>query len=250
MTEPYLPAATDSEPGLLGRASYDRLVRENTERYTKGSSNFVDIYVERPVDPRLIAQRDAAMTGFMGSDLSNTLALFAIIVGGFGAFVALGREWLALAAALALFTAASVVSARIGIRKEDQRTRAVRQIKEARTATVLAPVGEAYRRLASAAHEVEDDEREHSREAIASVRLAHQGAREIVTLLHEHHAAGTTGSTSARSMTVEIYRLASEVDAYLSLHDANTRFAPGEDQALTILSETSQLTFAPREIEQ
>lgn len=250
MTSARVPVVTASEPGMvLGRATYDELVRSNAMRYQNGSSGFVEIFVQRPVSPALIRERDQALAGLMSGEVSFFAAIGGFAGGVFGALVAYDDGHYRLAVLLVLVALVSAACMSVAGRKEVRHTRAVRAIKEARTVTVLSPVGEAYRRLASAVREVDDQEREHSPDAIASVRLAHQGAREIVGLLHDHHENGTVDSHAARALTVEVYRLASEVDAYLMLHDADTRFAPGQDDALNVLSETSQLTFQPRQIE-
>lgn len=55
---------------------------------------------------------------------------------------------------------------------------------------------------------------------------------------------GTIHTAAAQALVSEVCRLAAEMDAYLTVHNAH-RFAPGEDETLVLVSATSEFTFAP-----
>lgn len=116
--------------------------------------------------------------------------------------------------------------------------------------TVPGPVAEAYRRIQSAVAEIETDhahatgDSDHDAETIATARLVAEGARDIAIRIAEHHSAGTFHTAPAEALAGEMYRLAAEMDAYLTIRNAD-RFAPAEAEALTLVSTTSQFTFTP-----
>lgn len=109
--------------------------------------------------------------------------------------------------------------------------------------TLPGPVAQAYRRIQSAAIEM-DDTSEHEAETVATARLSADGARDLALLIAEHHEAGTFHTAPAQALAGEMYRLAAEMDAYLTIHNAD-RFAPAEAEALALTSTTSQFAFTP-----
>lgn len=121
-----------------------------------------------------------------------------------------------------------------------------------RAASVEVPSGvaDAFRRIRSAAREIESAHQSdesatiHSPETLATARLTLERSRELVALLADHHTAGTFHTAPAQVLADETYRLAAEMDAYLTVVNTD-RFAPAEDEALALLSATSQFTFAP-----
>lgn len=123
--------------------------------------------------------------------------------------------------------------------RAENRTRA---LKAARHVTVPGPVAVAYRRVQSAAAEIEDGM--HEREVTATARLAAEGVDDMVVRIAAHHTAATIHTPAAQALCAEVCRLAAEMDAYLTVHNAH-RFAPGEDDALAAVSATSEFTFAP-----
>lgn len=241
----HLPAT--ASPVVATPVSYDELVRANTTRYALAAPGFVDVDDVRAPDAGLVARRDA-----IKPPIANEVGLVLLLVCMLGAAMTFAGVLTLLAAApvawpLLVFpplaTAAAGRPLLADLRREGDRGALDARIVRERSVTVQVPVAEAYRRLQSAVVEVDDDDREHSAEARASVRLAVEGAREIAALLHEHHDAGTLGSNSAQALTAEIYRLASEVDAYLTLHNADRYLAPGDGDAVAVLASTTQLSM-------
>lgn len=240
-----------ADPLIDVMPSYDELVRVNNARYRTGHHGLSTIKEAIPPRADLVAQREA-WSAVLPSDATAITVLATMVASMFGTLMGTAALLVnGMAPALLALTAfASIVlvtstalNSRDG-RRHDERRRLDAAIGESKAATVPTAAAFAYRRLRSAVKEVDDEDRDHDREARATVRLAEEGGREIVRLLDHHREAGTLDSPTARSLTVEIYRLASEVDAYLTLHNAH-RFAPGEDAALSVLGSTSQLSLAP-----
>lgn len=223
--------------------SFESMRGVNLLRYHNGDMTPARVEGVLAPDAALIVRRDNLKASFMASRRLEFSAIAMVLAGGVSALSSL---FLGSAEGLLGGFALAVGATGVGLagahRQEDAET-LTHHIEASRAVLVPGQVAQSYCRLTSAAQEMEDGG-DHDPEAVASVRLAVEGAREIVVLLHGHHAAGTFHTPAASALAGEVYRLAAEVDAYLTLRNVE-RFAPAEDDALAVLSGTSALTFQP-----
>ena len=232
--------------------SYDDRVLANLTRYQQQSTSGVPTTFSNFLTPdeALIEQhREVAVAARRVSSFWPFMAFFSLGFSSAAATMVSVMETIEgdlawpLAIPFALLSVGGFGGIFHGISMTEHERSIARAVTQSRTARVPVPVGQAYSRLVSASREI-DEEHGHSIEAIASARLAAEGARDIVTMLHGHHEDGTLHSPAAVVLMGEMYRLASEVDAYLAIHNTN-RFAPSEDDALSAISNTGSLSFQP-----
>lgn len=232
-TEEVAPAAMTKHEALVS-AHLTKLASINPAPTQLAMSHWL------PPTPAIEAAQDRGThlcrySGWAVASAAGMLPLFMI-----AAVTALPQH-LVLAAIAGVFGVLCVVTAVTGFLGERALGEA-RQLQDARAVTVPGPVAAAYRRIQSAATEIEDGT--HEAEVMATARLTVEGATDMVTRINEHHLAGTLHTTAGQALCAEVCRLGAEMDAYLTAHNAH-RFAPGEDDALAAVSATSAFTFAP-----
>lgn len=186
----------------------------------------------------LAAAKTAAQTWEKRADLTFDVS-FAPLVGLIGG-IAFTNVWL-MAGGMSLTLLGMLVSMVLGLRG-DSYMKQYRLLVEEQAVTAPGSVAASYRRVMSAAAEIESGE--HGRDIVASARLAAEGAHDLMRNIGDHYHAGTLHAAPGQALCAEMLRLAAEMDSYLTAFNAE-RFAPGEDTALSALSATSTLSFSP-----
>lgn len=218
--------------------SYANLVEANILRYRAGDGEQVEVSGVLPKPEGYDALKKESEK--FGWRLIFTLGLI-ISLSGFLATLDTGgavKELIFWLIPLIGFSGAILKDNRLIYDRE----KAVFTAEASSIARVPGPVGEACARIVSACHEIEDGN--HPSEVVASSRLAKENAVEMIALVHQHNLDGTLHTAPAQQLMGEMYRLAAEMDAYLVLHRMEAmEIAPGEDDAVLILSKTSELSF-------
>lgn len=226
--------------------SYSSLVEAGMLRYASDDHTTVSVPGVRPISS------EAAHAAQRSEELDNShikRVPLVLLAGSLGLMV---TTWLsdgrdtpaAYSAYLAIFLAMTVTTIR-SMSRTEKAAGYVRELDQARSVDVPASTAAAYRRILSAADEIENGN--HDAETIASARLAAEGAPHLLSLISDRLSEGTLHTPVARHLADELYRLASEMDAYLVMHRVREfEVAPYEIAAVDVLANTAALSFRDR----
>lgn len=203
---PTLPRR-DAIPGTEMVPSFEGLARANLLRYAAGDpAATVTVSIDTGDTPAMTEQRqDVRRYGRRSVSL-----LAASVVGMFCGFASFHSEpgFLTLWGASIVAMASAIPPANRAGRIES----ALRRVHEHR---VPVAVHDAYARLVSAREEAETGEFEA--DSIASLRLMEETGRDLTLLVAEHHEHGTGHGVEAVEARGELFRLAAEADALVTL---------------------------------